>query len=213
MCLVIVACLSCKKREQDLSQIDLGYAYFPNNVGSFIVYQVDSTYRGINTEEYHYQIKEELAEQYADNENQTATKINRYYRQTNSQPWNLIDVWSQKRTTNTAEKVIENIRYIKMEFPIKLGGTWDGNGMNNFPAQQFKYTRVDQFADVGILQFDKTVTVEELNNVNFVDDQIFYTTYAKNVGMVFRQARNYNTQGAQTTGYEVLYSAISYSID
>ncbi|MBL0316531.1 MAG: hypothetical protein IPP69_12400 [Flavobacteriales bacterium] len=203
---------SCKK-EDDLSGIDLGYDYFPNKVGSYIIYDVDSTYYGVNTESYSFQIKEELIEEFVDNEGEPNVKINRFYRPANNTPWILIDVWTQKRTTTTAEKVVDNIRYVKMEFPVKNGGTWNGNAYNNYPAQQYKYSNLAGFADVGILQFDNTVTVEQQNNVNLVDEEIFYEVYAKGVGMVFRQATDLNTQGSQTSGYEVVYRAISYSIE
>ncbi len=203
---------SCRK-EQDLSSIDLGYSFFPNKVGSFIIYQVDSTYYGITDTTFHYQIKEELTEQYTDEVNQPASKISRFHRRNNSQPWVLIDVWSQKRTTNTAEKVVENVRYIKLMFPLKEGNSWNGNAMNNFPAKEYKSVQVNQFYDVGILQFPKTVKVTELNNVNLVDNQNIFEIYADGVGMVYRQATNLNTQGSQTSGTDVQYRAISYSIE
>lgn len=203
---------SCNK-EDDLSSIDLGYDYFPNKVGSYIIYAVDSTWYGVNVEEYSFQIKEELKEEFVDNTGQPTTKINRYYRAANNQPWYLIDVWTQKRTTTTAEKVVDNIRYVKLEFPVKNGGTWDGNAYNNYPAEQYKYANVAGPADVGILQFGNTLTVNQKNNVNLVDEEIFYEIYAKGVGMVFRQATDLNKQGSQTSGYDVVYRAISYSIE
>ena len=57
-------------------------------------------------------------------------EVKRYYRPAANMPWILGDVWTQKRTTNTAERVEENVRFIKMEFPVKDGGTWQGNAYN-----------------------------------------------------------------------------------
>lgn len=196
-----------------MSSIDLGYSFFPNKVGSFIIYEVDSTYYGINDTTFHYQIKEELIEQFTDETNQAAVKVHRFHRLGNGQPWTLIDVWTQKRTTNTAEKVEENIRYIKLEFPVKEGNSWNGNAMNNFPEQEYQSVQLNHAYDVGILQFEKTLKVVQKYNVNLVDNQNFFEIYANGVGMVYRQATNLNTQGSQTSGYDVQYRAISYSIE
>jgi len=210
--IAVVLLFSCRK-EQDLSTIDLGYSYFPNKVGSYIIYEVDSTYYGITDTTFHYQIKEELTEQFTDETNQSAMRIHRFHRVSNGHPWVLIDVWTQKRTTNTAEKVVENIRYINLEFPIKEGNAWNGNAMNNFPVQEYKSVQVNQYYDVGILQFEKTLKVQQKNNVNLVDNQNFFEIYASGVGLVYRQATDLNTQGSQTSGYDVQYRAISYSIE
>jgi hypothetical protein len=209
---VLLVLASCKK-EQDLSSIDIGYSYFPNTVGSFITYRVDSTWYGLTEENYQYQIKEEIADEFVDASGQPAVVINRYYRLNNGSSWALIDVWTQKRTGTTAERVEENIRYVKLEFPVSEGGIWNGNAFNNLGAQQYKYLNVAKFADVGILQFDNTITVEQKNNVNLVDEEVFYEIYADGIGMVMKQATDLNKQADQTSGYSVLYQAIAYSIN
>lgn len=202
---------SCGK-EQDLSDIDIGYGYFPNTVGSFITYRVDSTWYGITEENYEYQIKEEIADQIVDGAGQPAVIINRYHRLAHGDPWVLIDVWTQKRTSTTAERVEENERFVKLEFPVSEGGTWNGNAFNNRGALQYKYINVGKFADVGILQFDNTLTVQQKNNINLVDQEVFYEIYAHGIGMVLRHATDLDKQIGQTSGYSVVYEAIGYSI-
>lgn len=210
--LIVSTFLSCKK-EQDLSSIDLGYRYFPNSTGSFVVYRVDSTWYGITEESYSYQIKEEIADEFVDGSGQPAKVLNRYYRPNNGAAWTLVDVWTQKVTTTTAEKVEENQRFVKLEFPVKEGETWNGNAFNALGPQTYKYVNVAKFADVGILQFDNTVTVEQRRNVNLVDEEVFYEIYADGIGMVLRQATDLNKQANQTSGFSVTYEAIAYSIE
>jgi hypothetical protein len=214
LCLLVLAALlvSCDK-EQDLSDIDLGYRYFPNTTGSFIVYRVDSVWYGIEEENYSYQIKEEIADEFLDGTGQPAKVLNRYYRPNNNSPWVLVDVWTQKITSTTGEKVEENQRFVKLEFPVKEGETWNGNAFNALGPQTYKYVNVAKFADVGILQFDNTVTVEQKNNLNLVDEEVFYEIYADGIGMVMRQATDLNKQANQTSGYSVTYEAIAYSIE
>jgi uncharacterized lipoprotein NlpE involved in copper resistance len=209
--MAVVLFMSCDK-EQDLSDIDIGYKYFPTTTGSFVIYRVDSVWYGLTEETYQYQIKEEIADQFVDAVGQPAMVLNRYYRLNNGQPWTLADVWTSKRTGTTAEKVEENVRYVKLEFPVKENETWNGNAFNSLGAQEYSYTNVAKFADVGILQFDNTITVQQKNNVNLVDEEVFYEIYADGIGMVYKQATDLNKQGNQTSGYSVSYQAIAYSI-
>jgi hypothetical protein len=125
----------------------------------------------------------------------------------------LIDVWTQKRTGTTAERVEENLRFVKLEFPVAEGGNWNGNAFNNLGTQQYKYVNVGKFADVGILQFDNTITVEQKNNVNLVDEEVFYEIYAVDIGLVLRHSTDLDKQVGQTSGYSVVYEAIGYSIE
>jgi hypothetical protein len=210
--LAVLVFSSCEK-EQDLSSIDIGYRYFPLTVGSFITYRVDSTWYGITQENYQYQIKEEIVDEFVDASGQSAKVLNRYYRQTNGDTWVLIDVWTQKRTGTTAERVEENLRFVKLEFPVAEGGNWNGNAFNNLGTQQYKYVNVGKFADVGILQFDNTITVEQKNNVNLVDEEVFYEIYAVDIGLVLRHSTDLDKQVGQTSGYSVVYEAIGYSIE
>lgn len=196
-----------------MSDIDLGYTYFPTTTGSYVIFKVDSTYYGVNQEHYVYQIKEEIVDQFIDDAGRPAQILNRYYRPGNGSPWTLIDVWTILRTPTTAERVEENVRYVKLEFPVKEGGTWNGNAFNNQPAWQYVYQNVNKFADVGILQFDNTLTVQQWNNVNLVDQEVFYEIYAKDIGLVYKQKKDLNVQSNQTSGYDVTYSAIAYSMN
>lgn len=209
--MAVVLFMSCDK-EQDLSDIDIGYKYFPTTAGSFVIYRVDSVWYGLTEETYQYQIKEEIADEFVDAVGQPALVLNRYYRLNNGQPWTLADVWTSKRTGTTAEKVEENVRYVKLEFPVKENETWNGNAFNSLGAQEYSYTNVAKFADVGILQFDNTITIQQKNNVNLVDEEVFYEIYADGIGLVYKQATDLNKQGNQTSGYSVSYQAIAYSI-
>lgn len=209
--MAVVLFMSCDK-EQDLSDIDIGYKYFPTTTGSFVIYRVDSVWYGLTEETYQYQIKEEIADEFVDAVGQPALVLNRYYRLNNGQPWTLADVWTSKRTGTTAEKVEENVRYVKLEFPVKENETWNGNAFNSLGAQEYSYTNVAKFADVGILQFDNTITIQQKNNVNLVDEEVFYEIYADGIGLVYKQATDLNKQGNQTSGYSVSYQAIAYSI-
>ncbi len=77
---VCVILASCKKDDEPVV-VDLGYDYFPNQVGTYIIYEVDSTGFGIDGEVHlEYQVMEVLAEEFVDGENQLAIKVERFTR-------------------------------------------------------------------------------------------------------------------------------------
>jgi hypothetical protein len=203
---------SCKK-EQDLSAIDLGYDYFPVQVGSFVEYKVDSTYYGITVEEYSYYVREVITEEFLDNTGQNVFRIERSLKHFSSQPWILMDAWTQKRTTTVGERVEENIRYVKMEFPVEEGGTWKGNVYNTLGDWDYKYVNVDQPVDLGLLEFENSVTVEQRNVSNLVEEQVFKEIYAKGVGLVYKKKKSIVIQSGVQQGYQVVYHVNLYGSD
>ena len=98
--LAALALSACKKEEPQ--DVDLGYDYFPNTVGTFIEYEVDSSYyeSGVETNTQFY-VREEYTETFIDGEGQLAMKIDRYTRPTLSDGWTRAAVYSQKRTSTT----------------------------------------------------------------------------------------------------------------
>lgn len=210
--MVLLSFSACKKKV-DYEAIDLGYDYFPNKVGSYIIYEIDSTYYGIQVETYQYQIKEVLADLYLDDAGEPVVKVERYRRNFNSQPWILSQSWIQKKTGTTAERVENNRKFIKLEFPVAEGGTWHPNAYNNLPDWTATYKNVDLPVDIGLLEFGEGLTVELRNVVNLVDQEVFYEVYAKGVGMIVRKNKDINFQGGVPSGYDMEMRAISYSME
>jgi hypothetical protein len=208
---LMVFAMSCKK--EDPSAIDLGYDYFPNKVGSYVIFAVDST--AYNGEEllFTYQLKEVITEEFVDNIGEPASRVECYIRHFNSQPWILRSVCVQKRGSTNAERVLNNQRTIILEFPIAEGGTWNGNIYNNRGPVSFKYQSVAQPVDIGIQEFANTVTVLQENVNNLVEQNISKEVYALHVGNVYRYQKRTETQNNVTTGYEVEYAAISYGFE
>jgi hypothetical protein len=111
---------SCKK-DKEVIVIDLGYNYFPDKKGTYVIYQVDSLFYNDFTstiDTFQFQIKEKITENFNDLSNRVTQKIERFYRQNSTQDWLIKDVWFANRTSNTAEKVEENIRFVKIVFPL-----------------------------------------------------------------------------------------------
>ncbi|MFH1321174.1 MAG: hypothetical protein ABII90_11040 [Bacteroidota bacterium] len=179
---------SCKK---DVAPpIDMGYGYFPTEIGKWIIYDVDSTvYDGFydTVITYQYQIKEVVESTFIDNQGRETQRIERYKRLNSSLQWIIKDVWFSNRTTSTAEKVEENVRFIKLTFPVNLGNSWDGNSFNTMDEWNYEYTEVDAPCTINTLLFDSTATVLQIYEENLIEKQYYLEKYAKNVGLIYKE--------------------------
>jgi hypothetical protein len=185
---------SCKK-DEPMQILDLGYGYFPTDTGRWVEYEVDSTWydelNGVNGH-VNYRLREVIAENFTDPEGRPAQRVKRYV-QDSLGVWNTRDVWWQTRDNYAAEKTEENLRRLKMSFPVSLGRYWDVNIYN--PDANEVYPNEPQEIEVGYhdigdpwsvngMSFDSTVTVDSDYPNNLVDTLIWQERYAKHVGMI-----------------------------
>jgi len=192
--LLLSALTSCRKEKNTV--VDPGYNYFPNNVGHYVVYDVDSiVYDDFNStvDTFKFQLKEYIQSIFMDNANRPTQRIERYKRKFNKSvsytliPWVLQDVWSANLTNAAAEKVEENQRFVKLVFAVSKNKTWNGNAQNTLGAQDYKYTFVHEPAFIGGTNFDSALVVTQLDKENLIEKQSYYEVYAKNTGMVSKQ--------------------------
>lgn len=183
---------SCKKDQP--ASVDLGYRYFPNNVGHYVIYEVDSTVYDPfthDTVESRYQVKEVVESIFQDNLNRPTMRIERYKRNYNpnipydSLPWVLADVWSANRTTTGAERFEENQRFLRLVFPAKKDVTWNGNEYNTIGEWKYKYDDVDFPCTINNVHFDSTLLVTQIaDTANRLNYRYYRERYALGVGLI-----------------------------
>lgn len=195
LCIVIALglAISCNTIEPP---VDMGYNYIPIDTGRYYIYDVDSIYIecavGLN-DTTNYQIKETYPSTFLDANGVIALNVTRYYRSDSTQAWALMtpDVWWLQRTTTRLEKSEENLRIVKMTYPIDENYTWNGNAYNILPAQDYTYGQNDISFNNGFEIFDSTITVYQKEDTgNLIQYYLFTETYARNVGMVHKQKFN-----------------------
>src|SRR5574337_305543 len=176
---------SCSKDEAPA--IDMGYGYFPNTPGKYVVYDVDSIVMNSFTktvDTFKFQLKEIIESVYTDNSGRPALRLERYrknYSKTipyNQMTWTLTDVWSENRTPTTAEKVEENIRFVRLVFPVAQNKKWNGNVYNSIGEWDYTYTEIDKAKTITGITFDSTLTVLQNNQENLIDKQYYQEMYA-----------------------------------
>ena len=191
---------SCKKNSTETLP-DVGYDYAPYKLGSYIIYDIDSTvyddfFKTVTV--FKYRIKEKLEEPFIDNQGRNATKLIRYIKKYNpnksydQMEWDIKDVWNCIKTQKTYEVVEENLRFIKLNFPIEVNKKWEGNIQNSLEVLNYKYVYVDKEESINGINFDKVTFVEQKDDKynNLIQRQYYIEKYAKNIGLVYREIRN-----------------------
>lgn len=209
---------SCK---EDAAVPDMGYSYFPTDVGTYVVYDVDSTYyddfysptKAFN---YKFQLKEKIESVFKDNQNRSTVRLERYVKYYDSlvpysaMSWKLRDVWMGNLNTTNAEKVEENVRYVRLVFPTRKSKKWDANVQNTIGEREFTYNYVDATESVGGIDFSHVLQTEYDDGGYILTNREYFTEkYARNVGMVYRQAINVESQpkaGASSAELQAFYA-------
>jgi hypothetical protein len=195
--------LSCKKKQDNAAAPDLGYDYYPGTVGSYIEYDVDSiAYRPLtlDTVEAKFHIKEVIEEEFTDNQNRPALRIVRYKKNYSAtipysqMSWTLQDVWLANKTRTTAEVVEENVRFVKLIFPVTEDGSWNGNAQNTIGEWEYKYSGFGQSATYNSLTFGECVLVTQKKSASLLSYQNYVEKYAKGVGMVYKEIIDVKSQ-------------------
>lgn len=139
-------------------------------------------------------------------------------------------------TNNMIQYVENNLRFIKLEFPIVNSMSWLGNSLidladaNNTYLQNwvYKYSDYQQPYNNGLLKFDNTVTVmqtdqmqgDTINQRSLPAYQTFAKeVYAYNVGLVYREMTHWNYNPVFSTtppdtcikGFRVIMRAVDHN--
>lgn len=125
---MLVVLLSSCMEERGVSP-DLGYDFFPLQVGKSWEYAVDSiTYRSDGIPDTaNLFFLEQIVAWRIDNVGDTLYIAERFERYDSTQPWQVKEVFSLKRTRTQAIRTENNLSFIKLIFPIKRRDRWDGN--------------------------------------------------------------------------------------
>jgi hypothetical protein len=182
--LISIAVLSGCKKEDAPVAADFGYDYFPDKVGTWVEYQVDSAWydEGFSDDSVSYRLKRVIAAHYTDPEGRPSMRIEQF--KLIDDEWVIRDVWTATRTSGALEMTEENIRRLKLSFPVREGRTWDTNIYNTEADLEVAARSVGSAASVNDLQFPNTVLVQNTVPPNQIEARVLEEKYASGVGMV-----------------------------
>lgn len=206
---------SCKKENIPYTEPDKGADYYPAVLGKYITYKYDSIiYDNNGTTKHNLSgfIKEVISEEIETTDIQKKYKIIKYWRQSDTLQWLLTDA---ETVTITGDKVIkteENLPFIKMIFPNDEGVVWEGNAMfdNSIiitvygeeikPYEYWEYEVISKGKSITLngITFNETVEVLQVDDNSSNRSKRYATeTFAKNVGLIRKEMKIYETQNPQ----------------
>lgn len=205
--------LSCNKSTLDDFVLDMGYEYFPLEVGQSRLYAVDSiifdpSIVGIIPDTLSGFFREDIVDTLRDNTGALVYRIERYYRKINTAPWQIHSVVSSSLGEQEAVYTENNLRFIKLRFPLQEGLEWDGTAYfpervdievagetidfykgwtNTVLEKQAEYTSNGQLAtDVFV--------VETANLQNNIQYRAGTEVYAPGKGLIYQEVQVMDTQ-------------------
>ena len=181
-----IAAVSCEPSSEVLP-IHRGAEYFPLVVGSYSLYDVDST--GINQNvksSYKFQVKMSTISSFPNDAGGTTYVLRREKRTDASHNWQTTGTWSAWTDERKAVLVEGNVRYAKLQFPIDVGIKWNGNAMNNIGGDDFCNDLPCDIYEVSMV--DPDVLVIQSNEPDLlVKYDVREETYRKDVGLVSKK--------------------------
>jgi hypothetical protein len=188
--IVLFGTHSCKKPEP----VDMGYDYFPQNQGHYVIYSVHEVFvdAQVNQKDtFDYFIKTVVGEPITDNSGRTAREFERYYSTTSNGPWNIHDVWTSIIDGPRGELVEENNRTIKLIFAPSENADWNMNAYNTLDELECYYSNIHEPYSINGNEFSSAVTVEQEDFTSFIDSRRKYEVYARGVGMVYKYFKDF----------------------
>lgn len=208
MVIIAISGLGCGGDTIDNPFPDDSTEYFPLAVGRSITYAVDSTVfddapNGNSYETVSFQIKEEIASVNLNTEGDTVCYLHRYRRSTESDPWQITDVWTVSKNTAEALRTEENLTFRVLNFPLRYGKRWEATAYihpqttiqvgtefikpyEDWEAEVLSY---DQPGQVGDFVFDSTEVM--ILHLTDTDDGVMkryvQETYVRHIGLVARR--------------------------
>jgi hypothetical protein len=169
---------------------DLGYNYFPNTIGYYAIYQVDSIVYNLpfnKIDTFKFQVKELLESYYTDSEEKNTTRIVRYYRNKSTDSWQIRNVWAQRVSATKAERQEENIRFIKLIFPVKKNTRWNINSVNTLEPQIAKIEETDADFELDGNIYPHTCMINLGIDTSLITYKKHYEFYSRGVGLVYSE--------------------------
>src|SRR5690606_24012329 len=106
-------------------------------------------------------------------------------------------------TSNGIEWIEENLRFIKMVFPLREGVEWNGNkhidvttiipiageSVEVFKSWSYEALSVGETEIIGDFVFDEVATLSQADSENLIELRYSQEKYAKNIGLVYREMK------------------------
>jgi hypothetical protein len=227
-----MAWISCSKTEQ--LKTEYIKDYHPLKLGDYVTYRLDSTvYVTLNTvkEVHSYIIQDFVDALVTDNLGRDAYRIRRMIRSNaDTTLWTDAASYLIVPTQHSLEVIENNLRFIRLQEPIREAFTWQGNNyINTYSDATLQYLDAWDYTYENValpytlttgMSFPETVSVNErADTLGTPGDKGFfweidksYDVYAKGKGLVYREFLHEAWQPPNIQSSEGYYEPNSYGI-
>lgn len=192
--------------------------YMPLIVGDFITYKLDSFIYNDFTQtdtQKTFLVRELVESTFEDASGNEVYRIERAYKVNESDSWGSAgyDIWFANHNGNNAERIEENQRYVKLNYPLFDGKSWDGNihintnAINDNDIDSLVENPLEYLEDweyvannyeiseiINDLSFVSTVTINQQSFGIQTDTIGAHEIYAKDVGLIYKELWVLSTQ-------------------
>ena len=242
----VIAIISCKKTVY-INPVHPTDYFIPLQVGKYALYRLDSLnfyfYGQLDTTTS-YLAKDSVEASFTDGTGDTAWRVVRYQANINTPTvWVPSQTYVVTPSLQRVEVTENNLRYVKLAFPVDEGFTWLGNTYLPYNPYKdffsysddshldlslwnFSYKNVNTTLTVNGKKYDSTITVlsaADSLNVPIVDDSTFGSmtywseTYAKHIGLISRSTKLYEyqppTPDGTQHGYKIGFQMVMTLLD
>lgn len=190
-CLLLVLGLLVASCDNSTTQPRDDYAYYPLEVGSYLVYDVrQETYSAGKQEPTVtvWQEKDQVIDRINNEDNNTSSFIIARFTRTKT-----TDYWTKAkefRVTRAPDKILtslDNETFFDLIFPVDRSARWNGNAYNTRDEEQYTYDAINE----PFGEFENTLTVVERMDSSRINKYVGIKKYALNVGLVYDDQISY----------------------
>lgn len=208
---------ACNKQTIQPQPTDLGFDFQPLEKGHYVIYDVDSIIyddfsKTIDT--FRLEMKDEIGDMFIDNQGRESYRVIRSTRKKPTDAWQTNHVYFIMQDAFKLEWQENNLRFIKMVYPVKLNKKWSGNTLINAEGDlgwlngwDYQYTDVLEPFNTGSRKYSNTHIIDQADIINgFPNNPDSYSAktysrevFAKDVGLIYREITNwvYQSDGSR----------------
>lgn len=182
---------ACTSEEVEPDETRLGADFYPLEVGSYSIFQVENVDYKVTGEVVtsSFQLKTEVVDSFL-NQTGSISYIIRYSeRLSESEDWEVSHAWTARKSSNQVVLVEENVPFVKLSFPIEDDKVWDGNILNTLPQDDYQMDSLfSQYITPAQDTIASTLTVIQGDNQDFtVELDRRYEIYGLHTGLVYKE--------------------------
>ncbi len=190
-----------------------GSGYFPLQIGKYITYKMDSiVYDNLQGSTVILAgtsfLKEEIVDKIINGEGKTVFLKQCSIKKDSASEWQPYRNIIEYLDAGQAIRQEDNLKFIKMQFPLRKGKSWDGNAffdkttivnvadesLEMYKNWNYEILSLDKPDVINGKTLDSVTVISNANSTNLIELRFAKEKYLKNVGMVYRELRILDTQ-------------------